>query len=361
MVLCHSWLQIWPVINHPDLHPRALAWGQCLVYGGHFSVDLFLVLSGFCLMLPVVRAGGTLRGGGWGFLKRRAHRILPPYYFGLAFSLLLIATLIGKQTGTHWDGSLPVSRRGIAEHLLLVQWAGSPWQINHAYWSIAVESWIYLLFPLLVLSWRRLGIAATMAGAFLTAYALFFLMHPTRFSMMTPDYLFLFALGMLGAETAFSPAAWAVTMRRVCRSRAALALTLLVYAACAFLGLRRVFNHLALFDALIGAASTLLLVSLAARPESRLRQALSWAPLVFLGTFAYSIYLVHAPLIQVLWQYALFPLGLGNAATFALLTLAGGPLIVGTAYLFFFACERPFLNSRRRESAAPEKPLEVSV
>src|SRR5438046_15232 len=39
---------------------------------GHFAVSVFIVLSGYCLMLPVVRGDGTLRGGVGTFLKRRA-------------------------------------------------------------------------------------------------------------------------------------------------------------------------------------------------------------------------------------------------------------------------------------------------
>ncbi len=37
---------------------------------GHNAVDLFIVLSGFCLMLPVVSAGGTLKHGVGTFLNR---------------------------------------------------------------------------------------------------------------------------------------------------------------------------------------------------------------------------------------------------------------------------------------------------
>src|SRR5436853_35532 len=71
------------------------------LYFGHFGVVVFIVLSGFCLMLPVVRGDGTLRGGIAAFFKRRTLRIVPPYYVAIGLSLLLIVTLIGNQTGTH--------------------------------------------------------------------------------------------------------------------------------------------------------------------------------------------------------------------------------------------------------------------
>jgi peptidoglycan/LPS O-acetylase OafA/YrhL len=50
------------------------------------SVQVFIVLSGYCLMLPVAQAAGTLKGGLSVFVRRRAIRILPPY-----FAMLTIA------------------------------------------------------------------------------------------------------------------------------------------------------------------------------------------------------------------------------------------------------------------------------
>ena len=48
---------------------------------GHFAVGLFIVLSGFCLMLPVLRAPGHAVPGGFrGFFGRPVRRILPAYY-----------------------------------------------------------------------------------------------------------------------------------------------------------------------------------------------------------------------------------------------------------------------------------------
>ena len=69
--------------------------------------------------------------------------------------------------------------------------------------------------------------------------------------------------------------------------------------------------------------------------------------LPFIGTFAYSIYLIHAPLLQVVWQYFLHPLHLSNLWTFAILIGIGCPAIVGCAYLFYLICERPFVNIAR--------------
>ena len=44
---------------------------------GHLSVTVFIVISGFCLAMPLLAADGQLRGGALTFFKRRARRILP--------------------------------------------------------------------------------------------------------------------------------------------------------------------------------------------------------------------------------------------------------------------------------------------
>jgi peptidoglycan/LPS O-acetylase OafA/YrhL len=57
---------------------------------GHQAVVVFIVLSGYVLMLPVARTqDGHMPKGVWDYFKRRARRILPPYYAALILSFLL--------------------------------------------------------------------------------------------------------------------------------------------------------------------------------------------------------------------------------------------------------------------------------
>ncbi|HLH78655.1 MAG TPA: acyltransferase family protein [Chthonomonas sp.] len=59
---------------------------------GHEAVVVFIVLSGYVLMLPVARTqDGHMPKGVWDYFKRRARRILPPYYAALAICFLLVA------------------------------------------------------------------------------------------------------------------------------------------------------------------------------------------------------------------------------------------------------------------------------
>ena len=70
----------WTFLKLPSKLPEILTWGT-------HGVDLFIVISGFCLMIPVLRSEGRLNVGQ--FYGRRATRILPAYYVALAIAAAL--------------------------------------------------------------------------------------------------------------------------------------------------------------------------------------------------------------------------------------------------------------------------------
>ena len=96
VVASHCMLEIW-FNRHPGRLAGWLAWPLSF---GHQAVSVFIVLSGFSLMLPVARKGNHLPRGVWGFYLARVRRILPPYYLATTFSLLLIWLFISQKTGT---------------------------------------------------------------------------------------------------------------------------------------------------------------------------------------------------------------------------------------------------------------------
>jgi peptidoglycan/LPS O-acetylase OafA/YrhL len=326
---------------------------------GHYAVAVFIVLSGFCLTLPIVRAGGVLAGGARGFYRRRARRILPPYYAAFLLTLVLVSTVIGRETGTFWDFSVPVTAAGYIGNLLLVQDVVGYWQVSVPFWSIAVECQIYLLLPLLVVCWRRFGarrtIVTTVYASYLVLIATYAAGSVGPFFMpgLTAHFVGLFALGMAGAWLATSERpSWAAARERipwvpVAASLAASAAVLTIIAG-------DLADVLAPFVELpIGLGVLCLLVATTRSGGGHLRRVLAVRPLAFVGAFSYSLYLIHAPLLQTEWQYGLRPLHLGAPLTLALLTLVGVPLAVGTAYVFFLVCERPFLSARQRRAAVP--------
>lgn len=332
---------------------------------GHYAVALFIVVSGFSLMISVTRHNHTLKDGALDFFKRRCIRILPPYYCAMLLSLLLIWTIIGHPTGFNWDNSLPVTGFDIVMHLLLLHDFLRPgaWHINHVFWSISVEWRIYFFFPLLVILWRRFGALTTVIFSVgLSLLGLGFLLVLSNY---TPNvnflegvhpFIILFALGMLAADLSLSDKPRAVFVAARYRALPVwqrLALLLALLALAVYTG--RMDGHEMLMmpvsDISAGLLFALILFALALEKSPRVsiaKRMVAWKPLVFVGTFSYSLYLIHAPLLQCLTQYVLAPLGRSVDVNMALLALVGTPLVIGAAYGFFYFFEKPFIQMNQR-------------
>jgi peptidoglycan/LPS O-acetylase OafA/YrhL len=354
----HAYAQTW-LPDRNRFPTGALSVFTYSLVAGHLAVTVFIVISGFCLTLPVIAHGDRIRGGAREFFKRRSRRILPAYYGAVALCLCLIYTIIGEPTGTLWDVPITVTwpgttRIAIISHLLLLQDLFAGAKINYVFWSIAVEWHIYFLFPLLVWSWRRFGPRWTVPLAIVAGYGLMFGFEAARVARANPHYVGMFTLGMLAAYVSQSSREDYVRLRQkvpwawICAICFAL-----VCGLTAFWGWEIAVHRFPMLDLPVGVMAASLLV-LSSRSTSLWSRALSWKPIVVMGTFSYSVYLVHAPLLQILWQYVVRPAHMADQATFAFLMTIGLALVLGAAYLFFRVFELPFMRAataRRREVA----------
>jgi peptidoglycan/LPS O-acetylase OafA/YrhL len=293
---------------------------------GHYCVTVFITISGFCLMLPVARGRDRLRAGAADFYKRRVRRILPPYWFALLFSVVVLPlTTAGFHAGSFLT---PLFAKDLLAHAFLIHnWLPQfTYSINGPFWSVAAECQIYLFFPLLVLMWRRLGPWKTLAIVFVVAHALLVLTH----QMGPANYLFIFTLGMWGAHLAVrrAPMPWLEWVT---------AASLVTFALV-------VSRRAVASDLCVGVITAAVMASCAVRARSIPRDLLSLAPLRWVGSFSYSLYLVHLPIQQVVircvpWIHPLATLP-RLAATFAITT----PVVLVGAYLFYKVAEEPFLS-----------------
>lgn len=343
----HGFRMAWP--NSPavpaEMHPQGLllALTSWMRYG-HFSVTTFIAISGYCLMLPFVHGAQTSGFAAIPFYARRAWRILPTYYAALALSLLLIWIVLGDKTGTQWDAALPVSLEGIAVRLVMLQDVLHVNQINNPLWSVATEFRIYLLMPLVVALFMRAGplpSVAVVTGAIVLLQVLQvpFLRH------ITFTYFCVFCMG--GA------AAWASATTLPVRGRAASgALAALLLAAAMAVLTCMDFSaglpYWRFIDLLVGAGMSLLLVHCHTQPQSLVTRFLSLRGLVFIGSFSYSIYLMHFPLQALVWTQVVRPPGLSIETSFGLFVLLGFPLVLAMCWAFFLLFERPVLKHRPR-------------
>ena len=340
-----NWLYVWQ-------HSRVEFFFLSLLSYGPAAVAVFIVLSGFCLTLPVIRHDGVLREGAGAFFLRRAWRILPPYYVSIALSLALIWLFIGEKTGTHWDTSLPVTTKGVVTHLLLVQdFFHESATINHVLWSVAVEWRIYFIFPLLLIWWRKASpsvittimVTVSCAAAFASEFAFG---SPLHF-----HYFGLFTLGIFACGIAYSREDYYVRWQNLPWNGIVLVLTVVMLAANLIPWYHGGLLPLTIRDVIVGLWASSFLVLTSRQPHAWHHRLLSFKPLVFVGTFAYSIYLIHAPLLQLFWQYAFQFLVPHPTRMLLALVLIGVPSILVASYVFFLLFELPFLHGRRK--AAP--------
>lgn len=323
---------------------------------GHYAVDIFIVISGYCLMLPLTRGNNyTLKPD---FLLKRAKRIYLPYLLAMVLALVLINTLIGYKTSNYWDLSLPVTTKAIVLHLFLLHdiFKDTVYRINYPFWSISVECRIYVLFPLLLLVWRRFGILPTLLSSIVIAI-IFWVISLSGGNNIALDssgvnpYIILFCLGMIAAEFTFNPA------RNITPIQTAAAAMISIAITAAGLWLKKHHNSYLVEELIdLGIGSVFFAALLYIRNHSWLQKALSVKPLAFLGTFAYSIYLLHGMFIQLIWKY-LLPAGLGPREQFYGSIFIGVPVILTAAYLFYLTCERPFMNRKPQTHQTKKAPV----
>jgi len=308
-----------------------------LVAKGAHGVDLFFVLSGFCLSYPVLarvrRDGGTAFDVG-GFFAKRIVRIVPPFYLAILFTYALVA-VVG-----HFGLALPSSiseNTGPLDFLkMLLFFDRGTYLTNVSFWTLFVEFRWYLFFPLaLALYVRNPRAFVTLMVACVVAY------NFTTLRTIDVAVLPAFMLGIVAAD-------WHIVGHRL--ERYAVILTAVFFDVALLL------EPFAAMPSRYGEgdeagffqqtnpgwqlASFFLIVAVGRTPA--LKRIFEAAPLRATGVAAYSIYLVHQPLVN-LWTDSIAPAA-GPLQGFC------GSVVIGLAggFLFYFVGERPFVTDPLR-------------
>jgi peptidoglycan/LPS O-acetylase OafA/YrhL len=313
-------------------------WTGFLIYG-RFAVVVFIVLSGFSLAVSPARSEWQLNGVAR-FAQRRAWRILPPYWAALVFSLL-VAWFIWPQPGT----GIPNGTSVVVNGLLLQDIIDAP-SPNRAFWSIAIEAQLYFVFPLLLLLIRRVSAIAMLitvtslvaiAGAIAPRLAVFDLMR------LEPDFAALFAFGIVAAGIVSASQRY----RTLPWHWFAFVAGAPVLAVIAWKGSVWTITNVFWIDLVLGPAIGFLLAAVATGRPSPLVRVLDTRPLRRLGSFSYSLYLTHAPIIVVVY-FEIIDGRVRQGVPSFLLTLAiAVPLTILFAWGFASVFEIPYVKYRR--------------
>jgi peptidoglycan/LPS O-acetylase OafA/YrhL len=334
VVVFHCWL----LTFHGFPANTGPVWLGWLLYG-HLAVVFFFVLSGFSLAVSPARNRWRL-GGKARFAQRRAWRILPPYWAALVFSLV-IAWAVAPQ-----PHSGPPTGRSAAVYGLLLQDIVVAPVPNGAFWSIAVEAELYLAFPLLLLILRRAGAAALLAAVTVPVVAIGLLapsVSPVeKLTGLTPQFAPLFVVGVLAAGVIAAgdrirhlPWQWLAALA------AAPVVALMILNGSVW-----TVRHYFWIDLALGPAIAMLLAAVATRRPAPLLWLLATRPVRSLGTFSYSLYLIHVPIVVAISRKLVAPhVAPGLPAFWVTLALAV-PISVVTARLFATVFEIPFQRYR---------------
>ncbi len=363
-VLCyHTWLFSWYT---PAWHPFGIAVPVDLFPRvGYLGVDLFFVISGFCLFMPGARraVGGVPEPGLRSFSLRRVVKIVPSYALVVFATIPFALPYLGSQRGV-WVA--------LATHFaFLNSFYVDPFgQANSVFWSLAIEVQFYVLFPALAWVFRRAPLPAALG---MIATALAYRIHFSGCCLQNeivvrelPAFLDVFACGML--------AAYCVTwgQRHVARLKnygALMSLGTVVVAVAAYFVLQTcnavqyvphgreawdIYGRAA-FGGLCGA-----FIVCACFAGRRLRAAIANPVLVFLSLVSYNLYLWHTLVMIWMWKH-----GVPRAATpdphaddhwkFSYIVLGwSASFAIATAVTYFI--ERPLLGTIKPHTFAFDWP-----
>jgi peptidoglycan/LPS O-acetylase OafA/YrhL len=328
--ICYaSWAA--PLLSAP-MRPQASWWFATLASKGAHGVDLFFVISGFCLSYPTLARLAHVRRADFdvrNFFAKRLVRILPPYY--VAIALFAAATLVAAHLGLHnestnADGTGPSA---LAQQVLFLDRDGH--NLVNAFWTLAVEFRWYLVFPLLLALYVRAS-----RPFFIVMLACVLAFNLTSLRAIDIATLPAFMLGIVAAD-------WSIRPHRFARFSI---VGLLVSLDLALLlepwtsapsqtgGADQVGFYL---QTNVGWQLAAFFFVVTAGRTAAIRSALACAPLVAIGAAAYAIYLVHMPIVGLWdqsWGASAGPIE--NISGAVVLATIGGSL-------FYVIGERPFL------------------
>jgi peptidoglycan/LPS O-acetylase OafA/YrhL len=331
------------LLSHYYLKTRTLGlprWGTILGLG-YVGVHLFLLLSGFCISWAYL---GTIPRPfrAREFVVRRATRILPAYY-----AVLLLASLLAERRL-----SGPSLAWQVATHVTMTHnfFRETVLALDAPFWSLALESQLYVAFPFLLLGFRRLG-PGVMLPLVLACQTLFRLKVLTLGTGYT-DTTFILPWGVAGRLFEFALGMWAA---RLVSEAAVPKSWLLVWPTlAAFLGATLSKSQLGVTHPLtdfLWSVGFFCLFLGAAEKRSLLQRAFSMKPLVRLGVISYSVYLTHD---LVLGPFVTALMGITRHKVSA---LALAPIALGLTILVGSGCyvlvERPAIAFFRRRAAQP--------
>ena len=304
--------------------------GIVAVFNGHYAVDVFFVLSGFVLTNMVRDFSGPHY---LAYLGRRLLRLYPPMWASLLVAYVAIVAAHGLPC--HEGCGFVEKPSGFYDTIKSI--LPVDYRMNPVLWSIRYEIEASLLYPFVLLLWRRSShawrITIIAAAVLLTCVSSDGFVDPPHYMLLfvgMPHFLLLFIVGI------------AISDYRLSRHEgAALAvgIGLLFISGFFFRGHTGV-------DDLIATISAAALISVVAyRCPSWLGAVLDNRAILKLGEISYSYYLLNAIALWIIVREMVF---VSPLADFVVHALSAAVLTAAAAYGMNKAIEKPSIRYSRQ-------------
>lgn len=333
----------WTKHEHP-WQSDLLATASASLRYGHEAVMIFFVLSGFFIHLRVAKQlaqNSEFKFEFFRFFQRRFHRLIPPYIFALALTLIidsigsfLYPTLYNAATG---DALLDLNfikkdfslTSVIPALFLLPSSLGKDFGTNGPFWSLSYEFVYYLLYPLWLITRRWGALPAYCSGIVVAVLSNYFLEPSFIRSVLTHYPIWL--SGAIIAEI--------VVKKAMPKGIVFLSIFFLLLSFISINTTLPVLPKLLVY-ALFGSSVVLLFLNY---PFSRYQNHI-YRFFEFLGLESYTIYICHFPIVAFIsaWRIEVF----GATPMAGWLAIGVAVLTLLLCHFCFLLCERNFLHSR---------------
>lgn len=317
-------------------------WGRLEYFSGTVGVSAFFVLSGFLLFYQMAKDNKPLDAERLKYyVKKRALRILPLYYFSLFFIVLVL------QRDILWASD---GLRSIVYNLLFIRgpFGGGGITINSVYWTLIVELHFYILLPVfyyIFYKYKKISLffLLILLGFIYRTAVVFFLHHPNmQLLRLIPANFDFFALGMLGACLYLRHGKWVNYLGKgYIQLFFLVALVLFVnfydldfYPTVAYI----------FAPALLGTIIVLGMLSFLFNEQTFLAKLATSAPMLFVAKISFSVYIWHTIVIgRVANSFAV-----SNGAKFILSLI----FTLAVSTVSYYLIEEPFLKVKLKSARA---------
>jgi peptidoglycan/LPS O-acetylase OafA/YrhL len=297
VVLNHFFLATNSTGGHEDLLRILVAPFQ----NGPGAVTLFFLLSGFVLSLPTWRGKPQSYSA---FIVRRICRIYVPYLFGLALSVLGASIFashavpgLSEWFYKTWTG--PINWALVLKHILFIGPSYNVQAFNTAFWTLIIEMRVSIILPFFLILLRRLSFSGMWLVCSMTLI-IGLVSEPRFLNGLSALQIFSWtSVFIAGAIVAKAVMLESNLLSRIFSGRPVALLSLAIFL---FAGYLRPFLHLSEdCDGGLRAAGGLAAIC-AALYNRDLRGFLSTRVLQFMGRVSYSLYLLHATVLYVMFH-----------------------------------------------------------